>query len=1054
MGQINIGLGRHAVPVQGTCGYSFDTQGKPVYIDALGIAHELYSDVTVDGVSANVLANIGVGLEADLPAASAGYTYVTSDTFKIYQGVGAGVYDISDLTAGQFVTDTYAVEHKTYQFIGTELMPVSGGGSTVTICDQSDVELAQPTENTKATSALRAWQGFVYWCTTTTFAGLSTSTKTVIGAINELKARFTVYENITTSQVIANKKVYFCDTTAGAITLTAPVVTDSDFNFGVFKTSGIETPDVTVIVTGGGLVGGETSQVIQGENEGFSAAADGTDYNIVQDNRGQVQAKLARSSGGITPIACTKNPDNTVNLGSGILNFAYATDLKKPVAKTYRFAGVSNLAVNNLNTCGTTSIFVDDQGNITQLTNTVTPETHWRNPVRVAIVLHTQGNGTVDAIFPYIMPAQNPAARISSFMTVVGCVKQGVGLTNSAGTLQLVTGSGIMYIAGVQTTSFPSSCDSSEIPARNPVSSISYYTRSSRIANKTLFDPANYNSTGTTIAAIPLNNNAVIHHVYCDILGNISVQYGQTVYASLNAAISAHLEGQDNFEENPIFNALAIKIGYIIATKACTNLSDIASAKIIGTDKFGSTGGGQASAAVVDLQRAYDNGTQPQILTSSAKGSLQFKDATGTVTNPIFEVLSSAGAVIMRVTGQVIEGIKGSMVAIVASTGYVSTNQQAYNDENAARVVKLESDETPAAIADTDNVRFKSGTGWFNRNLLSIYTFFVGKATPAQELSTLLDTDAIFGARGTDAKYWSFALFVQKMLGYLPKDAAYTAASWADVQAIVESATCPESVAIHLVADVQIGNLTTYAKNIVFGGRPLLVGANATVDIKGATAAASYKITFETGLNFQGTASTLTIGSNSSAQTFEIKIRDIVGYSTQTVITLLKTALTTATVLYNNATNTSFDVVSNITPTQSDMWYKATGEVIVYTNIVIGGTYAGPYIIANVPDNYYVDMIEITNVTLTSFSLIPKFETSTDIYTAVADSYQNTVGKAKYLYSNKPAQVGLGSVDNTKTLGTYVLNSYGTIRRLVLTDYIGGWINSTVKVKVVLKENK
>ena len=203
MGQINIGLGVYSTPPTGTCGYGFSAQGKPVYIDAIGVAHELYSDVSVDGVSANILANLGVGLGADIPVASAGFTYVTSDTFKIYQGVDMGIYDISDLTSGQFVTDTYAVEHKTYQFIGTELMPVSGGGSTVTICDQADVELAEPTENTKATSALMAWQGFVFWCKNTLFPELNTSDKTIIGSVNELKTNVIKLESDETPASIA-----------------------------------------------------------------------------------------------------------------------------------------------------------------------------------------------------------------------------------------------------------------------------------------------------------------------------------------------------------------------------------------------------------------------------------------------------------------------------------------------------------------------------------------------------------------------------------------------------------------------------------------------------------------------------------------------------------------------------------------------------------------------------------------------------------------------------------------------------------------------------------
>jgi hypothetical protein len=60
------------------------------------------------------------------------------------------------------------------------------GGDTVEICEQTDVEQATPTENTKATSSLRAWQGFLFWCANTIFAGLNTTAKTIIGAINEL----------------------------------------------------------------------------------------------------------------------------------------------------------------------------------------------------------------------------------------------------------------------------------------------------------------------------------------------------------------------------------------------------------------------------------------------------------------------------------------------------------------------------------------------------------------------------------------------------------------------------------------------------------------------------------------------------------------------------------------------------------------------------------------------------------------------------------------------------------------------------------------------------
>jgi len=198
MGQTNIGIGGHAIPPQGTRGLGFDTQGRPVYIDAAGVPRLIGTDAAID----NVLASYGVGAEADLPAASAGLVYVTNDTYKIYSGVDTGVYDIRDLTAGQFVTDTYTPVRTTYQYIGTELMPVSGGA--LDVCSQADVEQAEPTENTKATSALRAWQGFVFWCKNTLFPELNTSDKTIVGSVNEIKTNVVKLETDETPASIAD----------------------------------------------------------------------------------------------------------------------------------------------------------------------------------------------------------------------------------------------------------------------------------------------------------------------------------------------------------------------------------------------------------------------------------------------------------------------------------------------------------------------------------------------------------------------------------------------------------------------------------------------------------------------------------------------------------------------------------------------------------------------------------------------------------------------------------------------------------------------------------
>jgi hypothetical protein len=540
--------------------------------------------------------------------------------------------------------------------------------------------------------------------------------------------------NVSGDTLCQNNTIYFVDTVPSGVTIlmTLPQATTENFQVRIYKYSSIDSKDVYITSTS--PINDLAFQIVQGEDEGLWIVSDGTDYHIVEDNRGIVQTKLSRSSGAITPCAVTKNIDNTINLGAFIYFIEDSSNLKAPISKAVKFAGVSNYVINNLGTCGTTIIYIDADQNLTQLTNVVTPDTHWSNPIRVAIAVHTQGNGTVDFVFPFLMPAQNPGARLSAFQTAVGCVKSGIGLSCTPASLQLITGSGTMFIPGVQSVSYPLSPDSSEIAAHNPLTTISYYTRSSRLANKTLFDPTSYNPSSTTVSVIPSNNNAVIHHVYCDILGQISIQYGQTVYASLTAAISAHLEGQDSFNENPIFNSLAVKIGYIIATKACTSLTDSASSKIIGTDKFGSTGGGQASASVVDLQRAYDNSVQPQITTSTTKGALQIKNGAVSNITDAFEIQNISGVKVFGVNGL------GLTTDSVSATTY--------------------SGITTSMVANTSTLSGNTVTDVFNN------------ATVSTDGIVLYTTDMIAGVReevinGTTVqvnKFWSGTLFTKPKL--------------------------------------------------------------------------------------------------------------------------------------------------------------------------------------------------------------------------------------------------------------------------------------------------
>jgi hypothetical protein len=109
MGQINIiGTNTHQAPPSGAYGYGFDALGRAVKINADGSMTLL--EPTQAG-EINVLADLGVGLEADLPTTAAvGQIYVASDTLMKYTRVDSISWAFAPLSVGTFVTDVLTSE--------------------------------------------------------------------------------------------------------------------------------------------------------------------------------------------------------------------------------------------------------------------------------------------------------------------------------------------------------------------------------------------------------------------------------------------------------------------------------------------------------------------------------------------------------------------------------------------------------------------------------------------------------------------------------------------------------------------------------------------------------------------------------------------------------------------------------------------------------------------------------------------------------------------------------------------------------------------------------
>ena len=262
MAQININKSSSfETPPSGKLGYGFDINGNPCIINPNGSTTILG---TSEEVVPNIIANLGVGLEADLPATHVtGDVYVTSDTLLYYYSVDNVTWDATALVEGQYIVDslsgakplyvyngtelillnpvvfveTYIVgtylaadwlslsvggtalaptigkiyvvltsgdyANNTYRWSGTAYVLIGGsGGGSVTFATQEEAE--GNTDGTKSMNPLRTFQQFVSNIATYSVAALNTTSKFLVGAINEVYAALSGKANLSGADFTGN----------------------------------------------------------------------------------------------------------------------------------------------------------------------------------------------------------------------------------------------------------------------------------------------------------------------------------------------------------------------------------------------------------------------------------------------------------------------------------------------------------------------------------------------------------------------------------------------------------------------------------------------------------------------------------------------------------------------------------------------------------------------------------------------------------------------------------------------------------------------------------
>lgn len=130
----------------------------------------------------------------------------------------------------------------------------------------------------------------------------------------------------------------------------------------------------------------------------------------------------------------------------------------------------------------------------------------------------------------------------------------------------------------------------SSIPGQAPVT-FRHVTRIAPLITAPLVtnvDVANFDNNGVLTPIGGSANSSTIIRVWAfateAVVDQIVLQYGQTVYPSLAAAVLA--TGTTNFVVNPAIEGSGALIGYIVAIRTAVNLSDPAQASFLNASKF------------------------------------------------------------------------------------------------------------------------------------------------------------------------------------------------------------------------------------------------------------------------------------------------------------------------------------------------------------------------------------------------------------------------------------------------------------------------------------
>ena len=423
-------------------------------------------------------------------------------------------------------------------------------------------------------------------------------------------------------------------------------------------------------------------------NENINLSITDRQRNILEGNALSTGAFYVASPGLTISSSTTFN---VPAVKAWIVDNSGITSSVRPTAQFVQYNGTVSTTTPYLTTDSETFVLITGSSSLLLQNTFPTPQQRRQN-IYIGKVIHPN-KSTLQNTNNLVDYEQSPMSAVRDIWTPISLINQGViPSANAVGSLAFKISAGTLWGNGIGFVTNTLNPNSVSILGQTPVT-FQYRTQTGgSFSNVSVIDPANYDNGGVVTSVGGGSNAATNQRIYLFPTGVVRVQYGQTVYSNLAAAVSAQQTEQFVIYSNNRNNG--ILIGVLSVSKSATDLTDSTQAVFNYVSKFGEPSAGSGAYSTTTLQQAYNNSSSPEIITSIANNGLTIRRGSSSDNDNILEGQNGSGITTFYVTGLgntylnrlQIAGLTGSTLSLyIDAQGNVGATTAATNGAQGAQ---------------------------------------------------------------------------------------------------------------------------------------------------------------------------------------------------------------------------------------------------------------------------------------------------------------------------------------------------------------------------------